>query len=267
MKAWRKPLAPACAAAALALCAALLAPCAASCGRAAGSIAALETAEAADEAMRAAAAAQAAGDHAKALDLFDSVALAHPGNALAHLQTALLLQDHAKDDASATYHLRAYLRLRPGAEKAGLAAERLDLARRRLAAAAAAARAPSAEAAASAKAAKKAAELQAELEQKNEAIAKIESDRAALAERVEALERENARLHAYMDMAGDGGPATHPSIRPLTYEVRPGDTLSAIAQKIYSDSSRSAEILDLNSEKIGPSGIIRSGMVLVMPPQ
>ncbi|MCL1909649.1 MAG: hypothetical protein FWG05_01800, partial [Kiritimatiellaeota bacterium] len=95
-------------------------------------IAKLESAEAADVAMTAANEAQRKGDYAKALDLFEAVAIAQPSNALAHLQAALIFQDFMKDDASAIYHLRAYLRLRPDSDKAEMAAERLELAKLRL---------------------------------------------------------------------------------------------------------------------------------------
>ena len=233
----------------------------------------LETAEAAEAAMQEAAAAQTAADYAKALDLFDSVALAHPLNALAHLQTAVILQDIMKDEATAIYHFRAYLRLRPASEKAPMVEERIELAKRRLAGLAAAATTqitdPEAEAAAAELAAAKIAELETELKQQTELIEKIDDERIRLAERIEILERENTRLHKYMDMAGvvETAPTRDlsPDSRPLTYEVRQGDTLWSIAQKLYLDGARSTEILEINSDKIRAGAALIPGTVLVMP--
>lgn len=51
-----------------------------------------------------------------------------------------------------------------------------------------------------------------------------------------------------------------------TYTVRPGDSLSAIAQRVLGDGNRWPEIYDLNREVIGANpGLIHPGQVLVLP--
>ncbi|MBQ9726392.1 MAG: LysM peptidoglycan-binding domain-containing protein [Kiritimatiellae bacterium] len=60
------------------------------------------------------------------------------------------------------------------------------------------------------------------------------------------------------------GPAVRPG-EAMTYEVRPGDTLTQIAQRAYGDASRWAEIKDANPSKVGADGSVRVGDVLRIP--
>ena len=50
-----------------------------------------------------------------------------------------------------------------------------------------------------------------------------------------------------------------------TYTVRPGDSLSKIAQAVLGDGERWREIFDLNKDQIGNPDVIHAGMVLKLP--
>lgn len=53
---------------------------------------------------------------------------------------------------------------------------------------------------------------------------------------------------------------------PKTYEVKPGDCLWLIAQRVYGDGSRWQEIYNANTATIGPdAGLIQPGLQLVIP--
>jgi predicted chitinase len=52
---------------------------------------------------------------------------------------------------------------------------------------------------------------------------------------------------------------------PATYTVRPGDTLSGIAQAVLGDGNRWREIWDLNKDQITDPNIIHAGQVLKLP--
>jgi predicted chitinase len=52
---------------------------------------------------------------------------------------------------------------------------------------------------------------------------------------------------------------------PATYTVRPGDSLSKIAQQVLGDGERWREIFDLNRDQIADANVIHPGMVLKLP--
>ena len=65
-------------------------------------------------------------------------------------------------------------------------------------------------------------------------------------------------------VAADPRPETKPV--PPVYEVKPGDTLWAIAKFQFGDGDRWREIYDTNQSTIGPAyDLIQPGMKLVMP--
>ncbi len=68
--------------------------------------------------------------------------------------------------------------------------------------------------------------------------------------------------------AGTSPPLEAPlSAKGIEYEVRPGDTLSAIAQSVYGKPALWTRIRDANRDKVNEEGTnIRPGMVLIIPP-
>ena len=87
----------------------------------------------------------------------------------------------------------------------------------------------------------------------------------ARAERAELAARSPAPVTA-------PSPVSPPSVRPPVspaapreYQVKKGDSLTKIAQLMYADATRWKEIYTANSDKMGTSGRLRVGQVLVIP--
>ena len=252
-----------------------------SCGRVADP-AKLESAEAADGAMRAAEAAQNSGDFAKAYEYYTAVALARPANALAHLQTAILAQDVMDDDITAIYHLRAYLRLRPGSDKAALAAERLGNAKKRLSIpndpvdpdSGNSTPDPDAEIAYMLEVLKQnCIDLIEQLNASRNEKDRLQIDNEILQKKVDMIKDldETPRpvlLTSEMRQNGDAPvqPTPHFNLRKtLTYQVVPGDTLWSIARNYYRDGERASDIRAANSDKIGDDDSLVPGTILSIP--
>lgn len=65
--------------------------------------------------------------------------------------------------------------------------------------------------------------------------------------------------------APSSAPRSTPPQAPATYTVKPGDTLSEIAQQTLGTASRWKEILELNADKISAADEIYAGLVLKLP--
>jgi len=257
-----------------------------SCGRS-PNVAKLASAEAIEATMLSANDAQRKGDYARAHDLFEAVTIAQPANALAHLQTAILKQDRMNDDAGALFHLRAFIRLEPGSDKAAMAAERLELARQRLGQHSVTTERPAASH----------ANPGAEYAAATNALARANAEIAGLLARMQKLDDDNARLQneinrltKYIELSsgastpvppsgldefraqhGLGTPQPKPPSqipkppRYRTVEVRRGDTLWSIAQDYLYDGSRVPEIRAANPGLIGADGVLKPGTVINLP--
>ena len=59
--------------------------------------------------------------------------------------------------------------------------------------------------------------------------------------------------------------AAEPAPGSQTYVVQPGDSLSAIAQKVYGDSKHWTTIFEHNKDKISDPDVIHPGQELVIP--
>jgi len=257
-------------------------------------IAALNSAEAVETAMQEANGALRKGDYNKAFGLFEAVAIAQPSNALAHLQAAIVLQDRMGDNAAAIHHFRAYIRLEPGTDKAAMAAERLELARRRLAGAAFPGETAGTENGHTA------AGCAADFAATTNALARANAEIAGFRELAQKLDEENARLQKeinrlvkYVEIT-DGGASSpippsgldefriqhglapreqnpkppvknHTEPKYRTVEVRPGDTLWSIAQDYLYDGSRAPEIRTANPGLIGADGVLEPGIIMNLP--
>lgn len=134
-------------------------------------------------------------------------------------------------------------------------------------------------------AAAQAATAKGEITQANESLAALQRSTAqntadlaaarALLQQVQGastvLARENYQLKARLS---PGGPvekpvvSTAPMVSPpaaRTHTVVAGDTLSRISQRYYDTPARWPEIYKVNADKLGPNGILRIGMELVVP--
>jgi nucleoid-associated protein YgaU len=61
--------------------------------------------------------------------------------------------------------------------------------------------------------------------------------------------------------------AQQQTVTPQVYTVRRGDTLIAIARRIYGDSALYMDIFNLNRHQLSSPEALREGMVLKMPPK
>jgi nucleoid-associated protein YgaU len=60
-------------------------------------------------------------------------------------------------------------------------------------------------------------------------------------------------------------PVVEPGVAPRTYVVRPNDSLTGIAQRVYGDATRWRVIRDANRDVLGDSETLRVGQTLVIP--
>ncbi len=62
-------------------------------------------------------------------------------------------------------------------------------------------------------------------------------------------------------------PPVVPQIPMTRYDVKEGDTLYGIAQKIYNDGKLWEKIRDSNKDKLGSGGTLHKGVTLLLPPK
>ena len=235
-----------------------------------------------------------AGQHSDAAVRLQEALDVYPLMARPHLDLALILHEHRQDFVRAIYHYRRYLELRPDTDKANMIEGRI-----RQAALSFAERvwrempSPPAleegdrvgEGAATAdvdtlrteweKLRAERDRLLVDLVRRQEALEQAE----ALVERLEASVRaeraQSQQLRTERDLArtsstreeqvripARGQPET---AVPRTYTVRPNDSLSVIAHRVYGDATQWRKIQDANREVLGDSVALRIGQVLVIP--
>ena len=226
------------------------------------------------------------GDIEGAIDLYRQVVLETPGNAEAHFSLAVLLHDLRQEYVEAIYHYQVFLRLRPGSDKADIARDRIRKAERlfrvRLAdrvpeegvagidAHTAAQLRILREQLAASEAARR--ELDAQLASAMRLARETEQVNRELAQQVARLQRRldaalippAAATVAPRRPAVDVG-GSEDRREPRTYEVRPGDSLTRIADQVYGDPSLWRRIRDANPDKVDAQGRIRTGQILTIP--
>ncbi len=249
------------------------------------SIYALEKAEAAEMAMTQAFEAQRNGQLQVAYALYRDIVIMHPTNALAHLQLGIVLQDALRDPSSAIYHFDTYLRLRPNSEKADMVANRLKQAKDQMGRRFGSDSAEVDVTALQAENDSKIISLNKEILDKDLTLKKLQKDNDTLLAEKEKLTRENSRIQKLLDLAGNRETISSPTPNNLSevdissstakkpidpskmgeYEVRRGDSLWSIAQRVYGDAARNRDIREANKGKIGPNDKLEEGMILVIP--
>ncbi|MEO6398705.1 MAG: LysM peptidoglycan-binding domain-containing protein [Tepidiformaceae bacterium] len=103
----------------------------------------------------------------------------------------------------------------------------------------------------------------------DDVMAKFDTDARAqkeASERGEAAKAAEPAPAAEAASASEAAPAAAeaPSA-PQTYVVQPGDSLSAISQKMYGDAKHWDTIFEHNKDKISDPNMIHPGQELVIP--
>ena len=193
------------------------------------------------------------GDVDGAIKGYSEILDSSPLMARAHLGLAFLLDKPDKDYVLAIYHYRRYLELRPRTEKREMIENRIRMAKESFAAA-----------------------LLRQTPRTPDALNALETENASLKMQIQALQDELAKARG---QPPGGAPAeTSPSPRheanasasvkasaARTYTVQPGDTLSRIATKVYSDPGRWKDIFDANRSLLKSRDDIKTGQELTIP--
>ncbi len=217
--------------------------------------------------MRRAQALERAGDLDGAIAAYEKVLERYPRMARPHLHLGRLFDSDAKENyARAIYHYERYMALSRDEKTRRTVSELLVRARWSLGASL--------------------AERPAEGAR---VIAELKRENAALKEEIVALQRQLATSSAPISAAspasgrpatarapaapaapsGGGGlppPAPAPAVAEVrTYTVQSGDTLAAIAMKVYGDANQWRRIYEANKAQLSGPGNVRPGQVLVIP--
>lgn len=254
----------------------------------------LENAEASEAAMTQAMEAQRVGEVQVAYELYRDIVIMHPTNALAHLHLGIVLQDSIRDPSAAIYHFDTYLRLRPDSEKAEMVANRLKQAKDQMGRRFGSDSASVDVTAMQAEHEAKILVLNKELLDKDKTIKKLQEDQVILRDEINKMSREISRLQKLVDTVLDKETISSPTPNDLsevdittgavkriagsrksrkpppesgigTYEVKRGDNLTTIAQRVYGDASRNRDIREANKSKVGSDDILIPGTILVIP--
>jgi len=186
------------------------------------------------------------GEFASAVRLYTHALSAYPDAARGHLDVALILDTQLKDYVRAIYHYQRYLEERPETEKAPMIKERIRRAEQLFAA------------------------TIIEPGQSAEKVAALKQDVSRLKKVLADVARERDDLRARLAQADAAArrspdPAPPPVVRPTTYVVEFGDTLTSIAQDMYGDGSRWRDIQVANRSLLGRSDQVKVGQELKIP--
>ncbi len=203
-----------------------------------------------DPAVQAAWALAGTGNVAGAEAQYRAIIRGNPDHARAHLDLAMVLMTAEEKPLKAIYHFMRFLELRPESEKremigtniralTGLMGGKVTRSR----------------------------------------IGQLEQQVAALQAENEALRLGRPRPPAPTLPPGNGlaapvvlvsgyVPAGTPAapVRPRTYTVQAGDTLTRIAQRLYGDGAKDIRIFEANRGKLKSKNALQEGQVLVIPP-
>ncbi len=212
------------------------------------------------------------GEIDKAIAEYKAALLSNPGNALAHMNLGLLLEDYSHDYIAAIYHFRTYLELRPKTQKKTMIEDRLRQSTQLL----------GAELSRDIITSGENAIIIQSLQTEQKKVASLMSEKSALSAELEQTKAELSRvcattnnLHRRIEMlsAVPLPTTSQPSATSVsltqgddfgvrTYTVKKGDSLSHIAEMVYGDSAQWPRIKNANSLK---DDRVKEGMVLTIP--
>ena len=230
------------------------------------------------------------GDKQAALELINKAIDEKPRLAQAHLEAAQLYDDYYRNYVRAIYHYERYLELRPQTEKREMIEGFIRKAKIAFAASLAD-QVPGLD--------KKVQALQEENDRLKQDLRQV---RGNLARRIAASPpRSAARLNspnsialrsgdpAAQSLVADGMPVSEPALAGpamaesalgsatvagpasaaksggTSYRVQPGDTLSAVAARVYHNPRKWKMIYDANRDTLGGSQKLKAGQMLVIP--
>lgn len=194
------------------------------------------------------------GQSSEAVEVLERALESEPKLARAHLELGFLLHDSEEDYVGAIYHYRKYLQLRPTTEKRTMIEDRIRIARQLLAAGVVGVegvvslRTEELE--------KENLKLQDHIRQLNEKLAKANA--------VSREELSNRKASNTVDAATSGPNYTQDG-GISRYTVQKGDSLSAIALKVYGDANKWDEIYEANRKALENSNELRTGQDLILP--
>lgn len=169
----------------------------------------------------------------------------------AHLDLALLLQDHAKDYSGAILHYRRYSELRPETEKKAMIQERIEQAEKSLVCDLSVPGLSGVKQAAS--------------PEKKNAAATIRPKEGHLKGSGDN-ERPMGGTNGLDSKSLSSQPVSAPDRKSTrTYTVKSGDNLSSIAGQIYGDKTKWRIIMNANRDLLGDSDRLKVGQLLAIP--
>jgi LysM repeat protein len=198
--------------------------------------------------------AENAGDHQRAIRLYESLLDGTAKSAKIHYSLGLIYDDKLKDSVSALHHFRRFLEMSDDEAAKKEVHQYIDRLQLKV----------TAEAADSGVMTKREA-----VRLKNENLKLQEQVMHLQAELSEARKRPIGR--AGRDAKGfSSNPATAAAERAIgpetrTYTVQEGDTLASIARKFYKSSARWKDIADANQTLLNGSVNLKIGEVLIIP--
>jgi hypothetical protein len=222
--------------------------------------------------MQRAQAAATTGDIDGAATLYREALEKDPDAARGHLDLAFLLHDSIRDYVGAIYHYREYLRLRPDSQKTEMIENRVRLAQQAFAARVL----PE-----DREAGRIINRLEGEISALHKRVGELKAEKQAVEEeklameaRKHAVEAELAALRAVRCVSPGGAPSP-PAAQPpaagapwvsapnvAEYVVKPGDTLSSIAMRVYGDAGKWRDIVEANKSVLGNSDLVKVGQRL-----
>jgi LysM repeat protein len=170
----------------------------------------------------------------EAIKTYEAILDSNSGRGRAHLDLALLLQDHKKDYVGAIYHYRQYLRLQPASQKREMIEGRIRLAEQSFVAAFVPVRGVT----------------------RPEDVAVLKQENQALQEEVKRL-RSSASPSRLRDSGREGAVSTSGGVGPdgtRTHKVSAGENLSQIAVMYgvkVADLVKINALRDVNSVRVG----------------
>ena len=173
----------------------------------------------------------------------------NPRLARAHLELALVYDEHQEDYIRAIYHYRRFLELNPKSEKRELIEDAIRHAR--MAFASSLPNRPS-------EAVKVIAELNLE-------IKRLKAQNLEFSRMLQTRNGGPARASELARHQREPAPPAPPPPRPRVYEVKSGDTLTRISLKVYNTPNRWKEIYTANKAELSSQSELRIGQELVIP--